>query len=503
MSLIITLDLGITLAKCVIYDENGIAVSEAQEEMNLKYPGPGMAEHPSEDFYQASCRMIRKAISNPKINKKDIVCIAADSQMGGVVTVDENYDPVTYFDSPLDNRASAENTFIHKNFGDLIIKKNGAFSWYGQKILYWQKKKDIFKRIKSFIPPSAFVAGKLAGLKGKQAYIDDVSLSLSGISDMKNSKWDSELIKLLGIEPSILPVIKRPTDIIGTITSSSSNDTGLPEGIPIAAGCGDISAGFTGAGIINQGQMIDIAGTGCMLGAAINDFTYDLKNKTLYCIKSPVKDMYYLLSIVPSGKTHKWFIDEFFTEKKEEENEDIYKYLEKKLVNINPGSDGLISINFLQGRYSPPDPNVKGLFIGHTWAHSRMHFLRSIMESIAYDHYLTKEIILELVPDLDFKTITAIGSGAKSNFWMQLKSDILQVPYRSLVRSDASSLGSAVVGGYAAGLFKDINKTIEDFVEVKDEIYPTKGVDTKYLKYIEIYKELFTVLKPVYEKLAE
>jgi signal transduction histidine kinase len=119
MSLILTLDLGITLAKCVIYDESGRAVSEAQEEMKLKYPGPGMAEQPSDDFYQATCRMIKKAISSTEVNKKDIICISADCQMGGVVTIDENYEPATYFDSPLDNRASKENEFIHKNYGDL------------------------------------------------------------------------------------------------------------------------------------------------------------------------------------------------------------------------------------------------------------------------------------------------------------------------------------------------------------------------------------------------
>ena len=502
MRLIISLDLGITLAKCVIYDESGLVVSEAQEEMNLKYPGPGMAEQPSNDFYMAACRMIKKAISSAAVDKKDIVCISADSQMGGIVTIDEDYEPVTYFDSPLDNRASEENEFIHSNYGDLIIKKNGAFSWFAQKILYWQKKKDIFKKIKSFIPPSAFVAGRLAGLKGSEAFIDDVSLSLSGLSDMKNSAWDAELIDLLGVDPSRLPVIRRPTDIIGTLTSRASVETGLPEGIPVTAGCGDISAGFTGAGIIDQEQMIDISGTGCMLGAAVNDFKYDIKNRTLYCIKSPVKDKYYLLSIVPTGKTHKWFVDEFFPEKKAEKNEDIYIYLDNQLKEINPGSDGLISINFLQGRYSPPDPNIKGMFIGHTWAHTRLHFLRSIMESMAYDHYLTKEIIRELVPDLDFKTITAIGSGAKSRFWMQLKSDILQVPYRSLVRSDSSSLGSAIVGGCAVGLFKDIDRTVKDFIKVKDEVFPVSGEDGKYLKYIEIYRNLFDVLKDTYAELS-
>jgi len=69
-----------------------------------------------------------------------------------------------------------------------------------------------------------------------------------------------------------LPRIVKSTDIIGQVTGKASSDTGLPEGIPVCAGCGDQSAGFIGAGIINSGQMVDVSGTACILGACIDDF---------------------------------------------------------------------------------------------------------------------------------------------------------------------------------------------------------------------------------------
>jgi len=143
------------------------------------------------------------------------------------------------------------------------------------------------------------------------------------------------------------------------------------------------------------------------------------------------------------------------------------------------------------------------LFIGHTWAHNKIHFYRSILESIAYDHYLTKSIIKELIPKLSFRNVTAIGSGNRSRLWMQIKADILQQPYQNLYRSDLSTLGSAIIAGYASGIYKDIDKVIKNIVRVNETIYPKDGEDLKYLDYIEIYKNLFPLLKDTYKNISK
>ena len=132
----------------------------------------------------------------------------------------------------------------------------------------------------------------------------------------------------------------------------------------------------------------------------------------------------------------------------------------------------------------------------------KLHFYRSILESIAYDHYLTREIIQELVPELDLESVTAIGSGAKSRFWMQIKADILQIPYQNLFRSDLSTLGSAIIAGYSIGLFNNLEDIIKSFVKSNIKISPISGEDKKYIKYIEIYKELFDSLKGIYKKIS-
>ena len=349
MKYLIGIDLGTTEAKCVIYDESGNSISEAKEEMIISYPGPGWAEQDANDFYNVACRLIKKTIGKSGISKNQIAALSIDSQMGGIMSIDKNFNPVTYYDTPLDSRSAAENEYMHSTFGDLIIEKNGSISTYGNKIIYWKNKNE-WKDISKFIQPSAFVAGKLTGLKTDDAYIDETFICFSGLADLKKSEWSYDLCKKLNVDMVKLPRIIKSSEIIGEVTRRGSEDSGLPLGLPVAAGCGDQSAGLIGAGIIEKGQLVDVSGTACILGVCTDAYKYDLKHKTLACMKSAIGSQFHLISVVLAGRTHKWFVDEFFSDEEEKANKNnmnVYDYLDDLASKLNPGSDGLISIDYL------------------------------------------------------------------------------------------------------------------------------------------------------------
>jgi xylulokinase len=501
---VLGIDLGTTLAKCAIYDLEGKPVSEAQEEMNIRYPRAGEAEQDAMDFYTVSCALIRRCLASSRIDPARIAAVGIDSQMGGIMAVDRRFDPVTYYDTPLDSRCSAENVDMHQRLGERILALNGSLSTYGPKILYW-KKKEPWKDIAKFLQPSAFVAGKLAGFDAGEAYMDQTFLCFSGLADLANGRWSEQLCGELGVDMDKLPRVVASTDPVGEVSRRGAEDSGLAAGTPIAAGCGDQSAGFVGAGILEEGQMVDVSGTACILGAAVSEYRCDTKHKTLACMKAAVGGGYHLISVVLGGRTHNWFIEQFCAPEAGAVPagfRSVYEHLDSLAAKVPAGSDGLVSVNYLQGRFFPPDPSVRGLFIGHTWAHTRMHFYRAILESIAYDHFLSRAIIRELLPGLALGTVTAIGSGAASRLWMQIKADVLQAPYQSLERSDLSTLGAAVVGGVAAGLFKDPAALGRRFARPQRTVRPRPGADAPYRQGIEVYRELFERLAPIYHRLA-
>jgi xylulokinase len=500
---LIGIDLGTTLAKCVVYDAAGTVLAEAQEAMRIRYPRSGEAEQDAEDFHTASCALIRQCLESSRIDPARVAAVGIDSQMGGIMSVDRRFRPVTYYDTPLDSRCAAENVDMHARFGERILALNGSLSTYGPKILYW-KKRDTWKDIAKFLQPSAFVAGRLAGHGSENAYMDQTFLCFSGLSDLCHGRWSEELCGAMGVELDKLPRIVSSTDIVGEVSRQAAAETGLAAGTPLAAGCGDQSAGFVGAGILREGQMVDVSGTACILGAGVADYRCDTRHRTLACMKAAIGGGYHLISVVLGGRTHNWFIEQFCGQEAATVPAgfgSVYEYLDSLAAKVPAGSDGLVSINYLQGRFFPPDPAVRGLFVGHTWAHTRMHFYRAILESIAYDHFLTREIIRELLPGLKLGTVTALGSGAESGLWMQIKADVLQSPYQSLQRSDLSTLGSAVIGGYAAGLFKDVDTITERFARPHRTVRPRAGADRPYLRNIEVYRELFEQLRPIYRRL--
>jgi xylulokinase len=499
---IIAIDLGTTAEKCVIYDEEGNVIAEALEEIEAFYPEPGAAEIRAMDFFTHACSIIKKCILNFKIDVKKIAVISIDSLMGGILGIDRNYNPVTYYDTAMNSRGAEENKYLYEKFGDFSLEASGSYSIYGHKILYWKKRNE-YKDIYKFIHPTALVAGKLAGLSGDDAFIDQSFLSFSAFSDLKNSTWSEEICSKLELDINKLPKVIKSTDIIGETTDKIKDLTGLPKGIPVCAGCGDVVAGLVGAGILNPGQLMDVSGTANILCVNIKDLKY---HPNFSAIKSPISDNYYLMiSHVLGGRTLKWFTDEFYSELKEKclkQGKNVYQSLDEMAGKVPVGCGGLVAVDDLQGRFFPPYPNMRGLFIGHTWAHKKIYFYRAILESIAYDYMMAKEILKKMDSEIKFDKIIAIGSGSNSKEWLKIKADSLQAKFQTFFRSDLSSLGAAVIGGYAIGLIKDIEQYLRKLLKVKTIIEPDVNEYIKYWKYYEVYKSLITGMNKFYDKLV-
>jgi len=71
----------------------------------VRYPHPGVAEQDPSEFYQSAVATIRYALGQAKINASNVASLSIDSQAGGIMAIDREWQPVTHFDSPLDTRS--------------------------------------------------------------------------------------------------------------------------------------------------------------------------------------------------------------------------------------------------------------------------------------------------------------------------------------------------------------------------------------------------------------
>lgn len=506
---LIGVDLGTAGTKAAIFDTEGNLIAEAYEESRLYYPQPGWVEQSMDEIYGSAVRTIRACLKRSEVRPGDVAAIAFDGQMAGIGSVDVDWDTPTVYDSWLDTRCGPY-IEVMKRHEELIIEKTGGPPTYshGPKILWWMHERpEAFRRIAKFVMPGGYVAGRMAGLRGEEAFIDYTYIHFSCLSDVRAAAWSPELCDLFGVPMEKLPRILCPWEVIGYMTSEAAQETGLLAGMPIAAGCGDQAAGMLGAAMVEPGLVFDVAGTASVLAICTAEFVPDVKHKTLFTARLVPPDLWYALAYINGGGLNlRWFRDELAIEEKahaQQEGRSVYALLDERAAAISPGSDGLLFLPHLGGRVCPNDPDLRGLWLGFTWAHTKAHFYRSLLEGVAYEYALYLQIEKELFPDLTFKEARVIGGGSTSQVWNQIKADVLGIPYVRLNRQEFAVLGSAIVAGYAVGVFDDLKATARRFVETTDRIEPRAEYHAFYQPLVNLYASLFDQLRETYAALQK
>lgn len=502
-------DIGTMGTKAAIFDAEGNLLASAFEESTLHYPRPGWVEQDPDEFYTSSARTIKECVEKSGINTSDVAAIAFDGQMAGIGAVDTKWGTPTPYDSWLDTRCKSY-IDVMKHHEDLVIQKTGGPPTYchGPKILWWkQERPDVFERICKFVVPTTYAAGRMAGLKGDEAFIDYTHLNFSSLSDTAQAVWDQELCDLYEVPMEKLPRIVQPWDIIGRLTVSAAEDCGLVEGTPIAAGCGDQAAGMLGAAMVEPGTIFDVAGTASVFAICVDRFVPDIQHKTLFAARLVPPDLWYALAYINGGGLNlRWFRDELAREEKahaEASEGDVYALLDRAAAKIPAGSESLLFIPHLGGRVTPSEANVRGLWMGLTWSHTKPHLYRAMLEAVAYEYALYLGIEKALLPDLEFHEARVIGGGAKSKLWNQIKADVLGIPYVQLSREEFAVLGAAMVAGYAVGVFTDLKATAKGFVHSTSRVEPRPEYHEFYKSLANLYASLLSDMKPLFQRLSK
>ena len=460
---LIGVDLGTSSTKAALYQTDGTLVAEASVEVPLFYPKPSVVEQDSEDFYKSAAQTVHRCLEASGIDASDIAAIAFDSQMAGLGLIDENFNPVARFDSWLDMRCQPYIEWVNQDAGDRVTELTGCPPTcdHGPKMLWWKgEQPEVYGRTAKFIMPGAYVAAKLARLKAAEAFIDHTYIHFSGFSDAQHGSWSRELCGRFGLDMEKLPRIIDPCDVVGEVSEEGAKDFGLVPGTTIAAGAGDTAANALGAGIVRPGMLFDVAGTAAVLAGCTDSYVADRANRALLTMRSVIPGLWNPLAYIGGGGlVLRWFRDRFFNASRGEElpvSEELYPKMISLAETIGPGSDGLFFSPHLGGRICPASPGMRGGWVGVSWSHTQAHFARAILESIAYEYAYYLKILRELLPTLQLVEARAVGGGARSSAWNQIKADVLGVPYQRLKGNEFGTWGAAMIAGKAAGLIDNL-----------------------------------------------
>lgn len=498
---LIGVDLGTSSTKAALYQADGTQLAESTTEVPIYYPEPAVVEQDTDDFYRTAANSVRSCLDDSGVAPSDIAAIAFDSQMAGVGAIDENFDPVSRFDSWLDMRCEPQIKFLEDNFGEVITRLTGCPPTcdHGPKILWWKSERPKeYSRVAKFIMPAGYVAGRMAGIKADQAFIDHTFIHFSALSNAQQGSWSSEICHAVGVEMEKLPTIVEPWHAVGEVTDAAASDFGLAPGTLIAAGCGDTAAGALGAGIVRPGLVFDTAGTASVLAGCTDRYAPDVNNRALLTMRSVVPGLWHPLAyIAGGGQALTWFQENFV--RTSSDGKDFYQGLELLAGEAPLGSDELYFSPHLSGRICPATPEMRGAWVGFSFSHRRAHFYRAVLESVAYEYAYYLRILRELIPNLDLTEARVIGGGARSGVWNQIKADVLGIPFVRLTRSEFGTWGAAMIAGKAAGIYTDLAQVAYEHATVAgDPIKPNPDHHNRYQGHVNHHIELQETLASVF-----
>lgn len=196
-----------------------------------------------------------------------------------------------------------------------------------------------------------------------------------------------------------------------------------------------------------------------------------------------------------SGTLVRWFRDTFASSDKSG-NSDIYELLSREMPEE---ATSLLTLPYFEPTGSPHFvSDASGIIVGLKPSTTRGEILKSIMESATY--YFADSIESLDRVGISVKEIVATGGGAKSDRWLQIKADILGIPFTRLKITEGSVLGAAMLAGISTGRFS-AKEAVDIFVKKDRSFLPDSRRHESYRERIEVYRKLYKANREIFSEL--
>ena len=500
------IDIGTSGTRCILIDEDGVIACSAIKEYPLYTPKPGWAEQNPLDWYDATVSTIKEVLEVSNISGSSVKAIGLSGQMHGSVFLDKDNNVIRPALLWCDQRTEPQCQEIYDIFGYenfIRISYNKALPGFTSPKIMWlsENEPENYRKVYKILLPKDYIRLMISGVYATE--VSDASGML--MMDISKRTWSDEILKGLKINKSLLADIYESPEISAYLDEKTAKLTGLIAGTPIAGGGGDNAAGNVGSGIIKQGIISDSIGTSGVVFAHSDKPVYDPQGR-LHSFCHAVPGKWHLMGVtLAAAGSQKWYYDTFGPSRAiEKERPDLkkYKLLDEEAQNVSPGSDGLIFLPYLTGERTPyADAYARGVFFGMSYMHTQDHFVRSIMEGVAFSQLDCLNLMREL--GINSEKIVLIGGGSRSKIWKEIICDTLESPIITLKNEEGPAFGAALLAGVGCGIYKSVEDAVNKAVKPSSELLPNKSNFKTYRKSYEIYRSLYLSLKGDFKKLFD
>ena len=485
------IDVGTGGTRAVLIDRSGaVLASHSAAHAEIHSEHIGWAEQNPEDWWRAAQEAIRGALLLAHKGGRDekIEAVGLTGQMHGCVMLGADNQVLRPALIWADQRTQPQCDWLTEKvgFAKLIeLVANPALPNFTLTKLLWvrEHQPEIFAKIAHVMCPKDFVRLRMTG----EFAIDMQEASGTLLLDVVNRRWSTELAEICGIPMSWLPRLFEGPEICARIDAAGAAATGLPEGTPVAAGAGDQGAGAVGMGILSPGSVSATIGTSGVVFAATDRPTLDPKGRLhTFCHAAP--NLWHVMGVTNgAGLSLRYLRDTLMPL-------NSYDDMTILAADIPAGSDGLLWAPYLFGERTPHlDPNARAAFVGINASTTRAHFIRAVMEGVAFSLQDCFTLFAEL--GIPVEKIRLGGGGARGSLWRQIQADVYGQPVELLEAEEGGAFGAALLAATGVGAWPSVeagcNATIRAAETIQPQSSPAMAEAYKH------FQKLYPALKQV------
>ena len=506
------LDVGTTGCKAVIFTPSGEVFSDAYGEYRLYHRRPEWSELNPEEVWKAVRSTIRSSIQKANVNPGQIAALSTSVLGEAFFPIDRNAEPLYWSMTTFDARAEEQTRWWEENFGaDEMYRITGqpltsSMPIYTLPKIQWlyENEPELFKKAWMFLCWEDYINLKLCG----RPVMDYSVATRTMVFDIRKKVWSSDILEEAQIDESLLPEVKPSGTVIGEVSGKAAQEVGLSKGTLVVTGGHDQPCGALGAGITETGPAMDATGTVECIAVVQKELALTERMRSQgFAVHCYVVDgKYFMLGFNPSGGVIlRWFRDNFAEKDKDNARKmgiDVYDILTGEASKAPPGSVELFLLPYFEGSGTPTfNRKARGVFLGLTLAHSKREVVRAILEGLTYELRSNIEAIGE--HGTDITELRAIGGGAKSKFWLQLKADITERKVVVPNVTESAAMGAAILAGVGAKIYGSAEEAVKKVYSVKDTYTPTAEASSIYDRYYGLYKKLYGEFEKTFEEIEK
>lgn len=450
---VMALDAGTTSNRCILFNEKGEICSVAQKEFTQYFPKPGWVEHDPEEIWSTQYAVALEAMHKLKITADQVAAIGITNQRETTIVWDKTTGEPVYNAIVWQCRRTSEycDSLKEKGLSDKFREKTGLLidAYFSGTKVKWilDNVEGARERAEAgdllFGTVETWLIWKLT--KGRVHVTDYSNASRTMLFNIKDLKWDEEILAELDIPKSMLPEAKPSSCIYGNTEASLFGVE-----ISIGGAAGDQQSALFGQTCFTPGEAKCTYGTGAFLlmntgiepvysdNGLVTTIAWGLDGEVNYALEG---------SIFVAGAAIQWLRDEMRLVDSSPDSE----YMATKVDDTN----GCYVVPAFTGLGAPYwDQYARGTIVGITRGVNKYHVIRATLESLAYQ---VSDVLTAMEADSGIRlaTLKVDGGASANNFLMQFQADMLGANVNRPRCVETTAMGAAYLAGLAVGYWAD------------------------------------------------